>query len=210
MKRNLMLIITLASILLAGQVTITTASNPSPESLAKESAADLATPQIPAIKEFTEAETERALRGLAISPVQVNAGFGKTRFLIGLGSYLVNAVGGCNDCHTNPGHLAGGDPFRGQPEKINAANFLAGGVRFGPFTSRNLTPDPTKNNLPAGLTLEQFIRVLRTGEDTKQLHPQISPLLQVMPWPVYGKMSDRDLHAIYLYLSAIPHAEPGQ
>jgi hypothetical protein len=30
-----------------------------------------------------------------------------------------------------------------------------------------------------------------------------------MPWPVYQSMSDRDLHAIYEYLSAIPHAEPG-
>ncbi len=29
-------------------------------------------------------------------------------------------------------------------------------------------------------------------------------LLQVMPWPVYGKMTDRDLIAIYEYLSAIP------
>jgi hypothetical protein len=33
-------------------------------------------------------------------------------------------------------------------------------------------------------------------------------LLQVMPWPVYGQMTDRDLQAIYLYLSALPRAEP--
>jgi len=32
-------------------------------------------------------------------------------------------------------------------------------------------------------------------------------LLQVMPWPVYGKMIERDLAAVYEYLSAIPHAE---
>jgi len=29
-----------------------------------------------------------------------------------------------------------------------------------------------------------------------------------MPWPVYQSMTDRDLKAIYEYLSAIPHAEP--
>ena len=29
-------------------------------------------------------------------------------------------------------------------------------------------------------------------------------LLQVMPWPVYGKMKDRDLRAIYEFLRAIP------
>lgn len=210
MKRNLMLVIALAGIMLAGKVAITTASNPSPENLIKERAAAMAVPQLPALKEFNEAEIERALQGLQISPVQINAGVGKTRLLIGLGSYLVNAVGGCNDCHTNPSYAAGGDPFRGQPEKVNVTNYLAGGVKFGPFTSRNLTPDPMKNNLPAGLTLEQFIRVIRTGEDTKNLHPQISPLLQVMPWPVFRKMSDRDLHAIYLYLSVIPRAEPAE
>lgn len=31
--------------------------------------------------------------------------------------------------------------------------------------------------------------------------PQI---LQVMPWPAFGKKTDRDLEAIYEYLSAIP------
>ena len=30
------------------------------------------------------------------------------------------------------------------------------------------------------------------------------PLLQVMPWPVYGNMIDQDLNAIYEFLSAIP------
>ncbi|MEP7341690.1 MAG: cytochrome C [Acidobacteriota bacterium] len=209
MKRNLMLVIVFAGIILAGKVGITNATKSSPEALATANASAQFGPQ-GAVQEIVQAEDERSQRGLAISPVQVNAGSGRTRFLIGLGSYLVNGVGGCNDCHTNPGHVAGGDPFLGQPEKINAANFMAGGAKFGPFTSRNLTPDPTKNNLPAGLTLEQFIHVIRTGEDTKKLHTPISPLLQVMPWPVYRKMSDRDLQAIYLYLSVLPHAEPGE
>jgi hypothetical protein len=46
--------------------------------------------------------------------------------------------------------------------------------------------------------------VLRKGTDFKNRHPLISPLLQVMPWPVYGQMSDREIAAIYEYLSAIP------
>ena len=49
----------------------------------------------------------------------------------------------------------GGDPFLGQPEQIYAAGYLAGGRPFGPFTSRNLTPNG--NGLPAGLTLDIFI-----------------------------------------------------
>ncbi|HWQ34814.1 MAG TPA: hypothetical protein VNQ79_18340 [Blastocatellia bacterium] len=158
--------------------------------------------------EITQAEIERSNKGLAIAPVPLRAGFGRTRFLVGLGSYLVNAVGGCNDCHTSPSYAPGGNPFQGQPEKINTQNYLAGGQRFGPFTSRNITPDPKEGNRPAGLSLNEFLETMRKGIDHDKLHPQISPLLQVMPWPVYGKMTDRDLTAIYYYLSAIPHAEP--
>ncbi len=71
--------------------------------------------------------------------------------------------------------------------------------------SRNLTPE---NGLPAGRTYAEFEQVMRTGIDLDQAHPQLGPLLQVMPWSVYQKMSDRDLLAIYTYLSAIPAATP--
>jgi hypothetical protein len=69
--------------------------------------------------------------------------------------------------------------------------------------SKNITPDATGK--PEGLTLEQFKSVMRTGFD-----PVDKDTLAVMPWPIYGNMTDRDLEAIYTYLSAIPHREPGQ
>ncbi|HJZ68208.1 MAG TPA: hypothetical protein VKF81_08815, partial [Blastocatellia bacterium] len=53
------------------------------------------------------------------------------------------------------------------------ANYLAGGVHFGPFVSANLTPDPSDK--PARLTFDQFLHVLRTGDDPD--HPGF--LLQV-------------------------------
>ena len=148
-----------------------------------------------------DAEQSRIRRGFEIAPVPLRLR-GRNRALVGLGSYIVNAQGGCNDCHTNPPYAPGGDPFLGQPEQINVEGYLAGGVEFGPFTSRNLTPDD--HGLPAGLTFQEFKRVLRTGHDFEQAHPQISPKLQVMPWPVYGKMVDRDIRAVYDYLTAIP------
>jgi hypothetical protein len=58
--------------------------------------------------------------------------------------------------------------------------------------------------MPAGLTLAQFEEVLTKGTDFDKKHPQISPLLQVMPWPVYQSMSTRQMRAIYEYLSSIP------
>ena len=137
-------------------------------------------------------------RGFAIAPAPLNLK-GKNRALVGLGSYIVNAQGGCNDCHTHPSYATGGDPFQGEPEQINVAQYMAGGRVFGPFVSANITPDATGR--PAGLTFDEFRDLLRTGHDPDDLP---GTLLQVMPWPVYGKMVDRDLRAIYEYLRAIP------
>jgi hypothetical protein len=145
----------------------------------------------------------RVAVGYRINPVQLRLR-GKNRLLVGLGSYLVNAGGGCNDCHTHPSFAPGGDPFKGETEIINTEQFLAGGRQFGPTTSANITPD--EHGRPAGLTFEEFEQVLRTGRDDGRI-------LQVMPWNVYGKMTRFDLRAIYEYLSAIPslpdNPEPG-
>jgi len=145
----------------------------------------------------------RANQGLKIAPVPL-ALEGKDPSLIGYGSYLVNAVGGCNDCHTSPSYATGGDPFKGEKPVVNAAGYLGGGMKFGPFTSRNLTPEVDNFNRPAGMTFDEFLMTMRTGMDHDNLHPQMGPLLQVMPWPAYAQMSDYDLRAIYEYLRCIP------
>jgi hypothetical protein len=175
-------------------------------------------------------------QGFAISPVpkdKLNFS-GKSEARVGLGSYLVNAIGDCSGCHSFPqyleqGNTAGsnpsaGDPFEGKPSaqsvsqqlvaNFNVPHYLAGGQCFGPFMARNLTPD--ENGLPHGLTEEEFIKVIRTGED---IHcekypsdpicalPPDTPVLQVMPWPTYHSMTDFHLRAIYAYLTAIPSAQ---
>lgn len=142
-------------------------------------------------------------RGLAVSPVPVDLA-GKNRALVAEGSYIVN-TSGCTDCHTFPEFAEGGNPFVGEPEQINTEGFLAGGRAFGPFVSRNLTPD--RNGLPGGLTLNEFIVSMRTGIDLKAIPP--FDLLQVMPWPVVAKHTDANLEAIYEYLTAIPCIEGG-
>jgi hypothetical protein len=139
----------------------------------------------------------RVVIGFRISPVALNLR-GKNPVLVGLGSYLVNAGGGCNDCHTHPNFAPGGDPFQGQPEMINTEQYLSGGRQFGPVTSANITPD--ENGRPAGLTFEAFLQLLRTGHDPDEQ----DRILQVMPWNAYGKMTNGDLRAIYEYLRAIP------
>lgn len=144
-------------------------------------------------------------KGLDISPVPLDF-TGKDRNQVGYGSYLVNAMGGCNDCHTNPPYKAGGDPFRGQTKTIDRATYMAGGVVFGPFTSRNLTPSAQG---PVTGSLANFKQVFRTGIDLRKLHTPISPLLQVMPWPAYQDLNDVEIEAIFAYLTAIPCLEGG-
>jgi len=141
-------------------------------------------------------------QGLAISPVPLDLK-GRNRALVGLGSYIVNAQGGCNDCHTYPSYAQGGDPYLGQPKMVNATNYLAGGRPFGPtLKSPNLTPDPA-NTLTVEQQYADFVKTIRTGID-----PSTSKYLQVMPWPVYQDMTDRDLRAVFEYLQAIPPAKP--
>ncbi len=142
-------------------------------------------------------EASKVRIGYAISPVQLNTR-GKDRALVGLGSYIINAQSACNDCHTHPSFAAGGDPYSGQPSVVNSEQFMTGGRQFGPFTAPNLTPDAYGR--PAGLSLEQFKVALRTGRDPDGSNR----VLQVMPWPIYGNMSDRDLRAVYQYLRSIP------
>ncbi len=184
-------------------------------------------------------DDSRIQQGFAIAPVPLNLD-GKNRALVGLGSYIVNAVSDCNACH-NPGpgnnqFLPGGNPYKGQPKIINPATYLGGGRDFGAFdkmmlsahiVSRNLTPD--KTGLPeGGHTFAEFVQIMRTGKDFDHLHPTCPPgvlntgcvpppfdgdLLQIMPWFNFQDMTDHELRAIYEYLSAIPCIDtiiPGQ
>jgi hypothetical protein len=159
--------------------------------------------------------------------------------LVGLGSYIVNVTSACNLCHSSvfidTSYSASGNPyllppFYGGHQMVNPSVYLGGNQDFGPpkkgyasIISRNLTPD--KTGKPEGNTLQQFIQIMRTGVDPDHLHPTCAPnatstancvpfpvngdLLQVMPWPAFQSMTDRQLTAIYVYLSTIPCIEGG-
>ena len=170
-------------------------------------------------------------RGFEIAPVHLNLE-GKNRALVGLGSYIVNAQADCDGCHSagvRTEFAMGGNPYFGQPEKVNPATYLGGGRDFGELVpppgigsahiiSRNLTPTP-KTGLPEGdHTFEEFLTIFRTGKDFDHLHPTCTgapnpgcvpkpfngDLLQIMPWPFYQHLTDHDIRAIYEYLKAIP------
>jgi len=116
-----------------------------------------------------ERDEARVHRGFEIAPVPLDL-VGKNRSLVGLGSYIVNAVGDCNGCHSaGPAteFAMGGNPYFNQkPTKVNPNTYLGGGRHFvlipGPpgmfpdIISRNLTPDKT-----AGLKEETLLRSLK-------------------------------------------------
>ena len=175
-------------------------------------------------------DAAKVRRGFEIAPVPLNLR-GKNRELVGLGSYIVNAVASCDDCHSagpQTQYAPGGNPFfKGNPPTIvNQAVYLGGGRNFGSLipgtpeiVSRNLTPDHT-GRPEGGRSFEEFRTIMRTGADLDHLHPNCrngvksncfppnqplnGDLLQVMPWPIYQYLTDHDLRAIYEYLSAIP------
>lgn len=159
--------------------------------------------------------------------------------LVGLGSYIVNVTSDCNLCHSpvfiTSSFTPNGNPYLLPPvysghKMVDPTVYLGGNQNFGPpapgyanIISRNLTPD--KTGMPEGHTLSQFMQIMRTGIDLDNAHPTCSPtakvttncvpypingaLLQVMPWSAFQGMTDRQLTAIYTYLSTIPCLEGG-
>src|SRR5713101_956947 len=70
----------------------------------------------------------RIEQGFEIAPVPLNLA-GKDRALVGLGSYIVNGPGDCNGCHSAgpvTQFARGGNPYFGQPTKINPETYLGG------------------------------------------------------------------------------------
>jgi mono/diheme cytochrome c family protein len=130
----------------------------------------------------------QAQAGLTASPFTVSTTGLTTAQVeqIGMGSYFVNVVSSCPDCHNSP-----------------TGSYLAGGTNFGPVYSRNLTSDPGHG---LRMTQAQFLETLQTGMD-QRLSPTdggAAESLIVMPWEDFRWMSVTDLTAIYQYLLLVP------
>jgi len=147
------------------------------------------------IPDIPDSEAKLIQIGFQISPVKLNL-INKDPALVGYGSFLVNAVGDCNGCHTGGGppnfnYVAGRNPYFGQPAKVDPTVYLEGGADFGPavpyipgvyppaeygsyvgpdMIARNLTPDKT-GRAEGGHTLAEFKQIIRLGTDFDHLHP---------------------------------------
>jgi hypothetical protein len=113
------------------------------------------------------------------------------------GAYLVNAAG-CRECHTKmeKGKPVG-EPFAGGFE----FHFPSGSV----VRSANITPDQSTGI--GAWDRDTFIRKFRQFADSSYVPPSVDwkadDFQTVMPWTMYGGMTEQDLGAIYDYLHAL-------
>ncbi len=134
---------------------------------------------------------EEAQAGLNNSPVPLNLAALSPDGIeqVGIGSYLVNVVSGCGECHS---------------KSPAPTDYLTGGIVFpipGPgnysVVTRNLTPDPA-----TGLkdTADQFLNSIRSGTDILNANES----LLIEPWQVYRWQAQTDIKAMYAFLQVIP------
>ena len=100
------------------------------------------------------------------------------------GEYIARAAG-CISCHTD--RKRHGKPFAGG---------RALRTPFGTFYPPNITPD-TQTGI-GSWNEQDFSRALRQG-----LNPQAEHLYPVFPYTAYTKLTDDDVHALWLYLRSI-------
>ena len=107
------------------------------------------------------------------------------------GSYLVNTIASCGNCHT-PKDAAG---------RAIRVKDLAGGLEFddpdvGHVIPPNITPDPETGI--GKWSAAQIVAALRDGK-----RPDGTIIGPPMPIPVYRELSDRDAAAIAEYLRSV-------
>ncbi len=115
--------------------------------------------------------------------------------VVNYGAYLINAAA-CMECHTQfvKGKLVAGTEFGGGRE----FPFPDGSV----VRSANISPDATG----IGTWNEDlFVAQFHNRSDSATLATNVKPgeFNSIMPWTMYGKMTDEDLKAIYAYLKTV-------
>ena len=105
------------------------------------------------------------------------------------GSYLVNTIMTCGNCHSPKG-----------PPDVVAGKDFSGGLRFDepPFdvTAPNITPD--KETGIGAWSDADIKKLLRTG-----MRPNGVPIAVVMPTGFYDIITDGDMDAIVAYLRTL-------
>lgn len=153
-------------------------------------------------------DPENVLRGLAIVPLDIPPPADPVELsLYGRGSYLVNAMGACSGCHTNPPRL------QNATQSLNTSKLLTGGFVFptGPAApilkvqrsmSANLVGKQHGFFNKPGVDFQVFLRTITEGihGDDIDANGKAPPLVYPMSFKTYRSLTLRDLQAIYTYM----------
>jgi hypothetical protein len=157
--------------------------------------------------------------GIGSSRLAAQAGPAPGKVSAEHGKYLVEAIGGCNDCHT-PYKMGDNGPepdmtrmLSGHPSDMSVTppphlsgpwmaavsnTFTAWVGPWGISYTKNLTPD--KETGLGTWTEQQFIDTLRNGREQGRGRQLLPP----MPWQDFRMMTDDDLKSIFAFLKSIP------
>jgi mono/diheme cytochrome c family protein len=127
---------------------------------------------------------------LALAAVAAASSLAAAQSAVERGSYLVNTIMTCANCHSP----------KGPPAAVAGKDF-SGGLRFNepPFdvTAPNITPD--KETGIGNWTDEQIKTILLTGKN-----PHGIQVAEVMPTAFYPILTPGDLNAVVAYLRSLP------
>lgn len=107
-----------------------------------------------------------------------------------LGAYLADRVANCRGCHTPRSALTG---------RLKDAAY-AGGLELKEANGTFVVPDITRSGALRARSEREFVALFR--------HRAQSPGASPMPWSAFARMSDRELSAIYQYLTSLPTEGP--
>jgi mono/diheme cytochrome c family protein len=152
-------------------------------------------------------DPDDVLRGLAIVPLDVPPPTNPTDLaLYGRGSYLVNAIGACASCHTNP------ERQQNATQSLTTAKLLTGGRVFpsGPAASLVKVQRSMSANLigklngffnQPGVDFQVFLQTITQGVHGDEIAGGTpAPLAFPMPYTTYRRMTLGDLQAVYTYM----------
>ncbi|GIL21496.1 MAG: hypothetical protein BroJett042_00090 [Bacteroidota bacterium] len=119
-----------------------------------------------------------------------------TTDMLAYGAYMTNASG-CIECHTpvDKGQIIQDMAFGGG----RGFQFPDGSIVY----SSNISPD-TQTGI-GSWTKETFIKRFKAYADSTYVPEKVAPgaFNTIMPWTMYGAMTEQDLGAIYTYLKSV-------
>jgi hypothetical protein len=163
------------------------------------------------------------LRGTAIVPLNIQPPSDPVQAaLYGRGSYLINAVIGCPNCHTHPDRT--GTSMTAVPTAVNTPAYLMGGevwlagplaptVRVVRSTTANLVGATNGFFAQPGTTFSVFLATITEGVHADEISADAGPprpLAFPMPYKFFRNMALDDLEALYTYLRWIATAPGAQ